>query len=152
VWPVATALPALRWPAGSAVLIALMAVCYYGASRAVRPPGTARGIVVPALLLAGLTCGIGAVAAEVSCHWHAGLHPQASSYAAVVYMASVLNAQLIAAAAVMTCFLLARHASCRLDRVRRASLDNTCLLIYYIAAQALIGLAAVHGLPHLLAR
>lgn len=150
-WPAAAglALPDPGKPIVSGALVALMALAYHQAGKRIHAPGQPRTLMVPVLLLGGLVCGIGAVVAEWTAHWRTGLRPDDSSYGAVVYMASILNAQLLFAIAVMTLFLLVRWGSSKLDRVRCGSLENTRLLVYYLAGQALTGLALVHGFPRL---
>jgi cytochrome c oxidase subunit I+III len=65
-------------------------------------------------------------------------------------MAVILSGQLVLAIVVMSGFVMARHYTGKLDRVRWASLENTQLLIYYTAAQALLGLLLIHGFPALI--
>jgi cytochrome c oxidase subunit I+III len=67
----------------------------------------------------------------------------------MVFMAVILHGQLVAAIVIMTAFVIARHYTGKLDRVRWASLENTQLLIYYTAGQALLGLLLVHGFPRM---
>jgi len=50
----------------------------------------------------------------------------------------------------MSLFVIARHFTGKLDRVRFASLENTNLLIYYTVVQALIGLFIIHGFPRMI--
>jgi cytochrome c oxidase subunit I+III len=46
--------------------------------------------------------------------------------------------------------VLARYAAGRVDTARRVTYDNTALLVYYTAAQGIVGLLLVHGFPRLL--
>ncbi|MEQ9690330.1 MAG: hypothetical protein RLO48_11420, partial [Bauldia litoralis] len=71
-------------------------------------------------------------------------------YSAMVYMASGLNGQLVLAVAIMSLFTIARHFAGRLDAVRRGTFEHTSLLLYFAAAQAMIGLLLVHGFPRLM--
>jgi len=50
----------------------------------------------------------------------------------------------------MSLFVIARHFTGKLDRVRLASLENTNLLAYYTVVQALIGLLLIHGFPRMI--
>ena len=84
---------------------------------------------------------------EVSAHWAAGLRPNSSGYAALVYLASCLQLQLVAAIAVLACFLLTRLACGRLSHARRATFEALALLTYYAVGQGLLGLLLVHGFP-----
>ena len=45
---------------------------------------------------------------EIAGHWTAGLRPDASGYAALVYLASALQLQIVGAIVVMACVVLAR--------------------------------------------
>jgi len=65
-------------------------------------------------------------------------------------MAVVLNGQLAFAVAIMALFMIARHYTGKLDAVRFASLENTCLLAWYTVGQALVGLLLIHGFPRMI--
>jgi len=80
-------------------------------------------------------------------HWRSGLWPDASGYAALVYLASALQLQIVGAIAVMACFVLARLAAGRLNQERRTTFESLALLTYYAAGQGLLGLVLVHGFP-----
>ncbi|MEX2628969.1 MAG: cytochrome c oxidase subunit I [Tistlia sp.] len=151
VWPaggVTPALPDASWPLASAALLVAAVALFAGTGRTLGERDRPR-ILTPLLLAAGGTCVVGAVAIEILGHWQSGLRPTDSSYAALVYMASVLTGQVVAAAVIMTLYTLARHVTGRLDRVRRASFENTALLLYFGAGQGLIGLLLVHGFPRM---
>jgi cytochrome c oxidase subunit I+III len=96
-------------------------------------------------LAAALLCA--ALAVELAGHWKAGVRPQVSSYAALVYLAAFLQLEVVAALVVMASFVLARLIARRLDDVRSVTFDNTALLWHYAAAQGLLGLLLVHGFP-----
>ncbi|MGZ8162425.1 MAG: cytochrome ubiquinol oxidase subunit I, partial [Methylobacter sp.] len=106
--------------------------------------------LTPLLVLLGALSIVLAVYLAIWCHWQTGLSPSQSSYGALVYMASVLNGQLVFAVLIMSLFVIARHFTGKLDRVRFASLENTNLLAYYTVAQALIGLLIIHGFPRMI--
>ncbi|MGZ5029176.1 MAG: hypothetical protein ACXV8I_01080 [Methylobacter sp.] len=106
--------------------------------------------MTPLLVLLGALSSAFAVYLEIWCQWQTGLSPTKSSYGALVYIAGVLDGQLVFAVLIMSLFVIARHYTDKLDRVRFASLENTNLLIYYTAAQALIGLLVIHGFPRVI--
>jgi cytochrome c oxidase subunit I+III len=102
-----------------------------------------------ALLVAVALLGA-SLAAELLSQWQAGLRPQDSGYAAVVYMVSTLQGVFVATLAIMAFFTIARSMTGRLNAVRRGTYDNTLLLWYYAVGQGLIGIAMVHLSPRLL--
>jgi cytochrome c oxidase subunit I+III len=67
----------------------------------------------------------------------------------MVYMGGILNGQLAATVLIMCGFTLARLIAGKLDRSRRVTFENTALLAYYTAAQALFGLVLTHGFPRI---
>ncbi|MBU1209980.1 MAG: cytochrome c oxidase subunit I [Alphaproteobacteria bacterium] len=145
----APALPAAAWPAASALLLISSVILFVAADRSLPKPG-ARNLATPLLLLLGATASVAAVAVEILGHLGTGLLPTASSYAAMVHMAAALTGQLVFAIVVMSLFTAARYFTGKLDRVRRVTFDNTKPLVYYAAAQVLVGLALVHGFPRLI--
>ena len=78
------------------------------------------------------------------------MRPADSAYGAMVYLAAVLEGQVVAAVLVMSLFAIARYLAGKLDSVRRGTFENTALLAWYAAAQGLVGLLLVHGFPRLL--
>jgi cytochrome c oxidase subunit I+III len=150
VWPASgAALPDLRWPGVSALLMLGSIGLLMAAGRALPAPQR-RTLRLPLLLVCGTAALIGGVVLEIVGHWESGLRPTDSSYAAMVYMASALNAQLAAAIAVMAAFVVARHVAGKLDAIRRVPFECTALLIYYTAGQGLFGLVLVHGFPRVI--
>jgi cytochrome c oxidase subunit I+III len=101
------------------------------------------------LLLAATAAVACSLAIEVAGHWQSGLRPHASGYAAMVYMAGFLQAELVLALLVMALFVSARVLAGRVDAVRRNTVDNTAILLHYTVAQGLLGLLLVHGFPRL---
>jgi cytochrome c oxidase subunit I+III len=75
------------------------------------------------------------------------LRPKASGYAALVYLASALQLQIVAAIIVVACVVLARLVCGRLSHTRRVTFEALALLTYYAAGQGLLGLLIVHGFP-----
>ena len=99
------------------------------------------------LLLTAVASAIAALAVEVAGHWRSGLRPDASAYGALVYLAQVLQFQVVAAIAIMGGYTLMRLAMRRLNHSRRVTFDNLALLTHYTAGQGLIGVVLVHGFP-----
>jgi cytochrome c oxidase subunit I+III len=145
----AARLPATKWPVISGLLLLISITAFFGASR-ILPRPSRRGISAMILLAVGTICLIGGIVTEVTMHWQAGLRPTDSSYAALVYMASVLTGQVTVAVLIMSMFTAARYVAGKLDRERRVTFDNTALLACYAAAQGLLGLILVHGFPRVM--
>jgi cytochrome c oxidase subunit I+III len=147
VWSAGAALlPSFEWPAAAGALMLASIAAFAGADRLL-PALRRRNAIVPLLVFVGGVCLAGAVAVETLGHWQAGLRPTESAYAAMVYMASALTAQLAFAIVIMTGFTLARYFTGCVDAQRRVTFENTALLTYYTAAQGLLGLLLVHGFP-----
>jgi cytochrome c oxidase subunit I+III len=149
VWPSnPQSLPGLQWPVLSALLFIAGAAFFAIAKKTLAAPGR-KPLWTPLLVLAGALSTVLAVGVAIGCHWQAGLRPAASSYGALVYMDGVLTGQLVFAVLIMSLFVIARHFTGKLDRVRSATLENTNLLAYYAVAQGLVGLLLIHGFPRL---
>ena len=101
-----------------------------------------------AVLVSGSVAALAAALwLELSGHWAVGLRPDASGYAALVYLASGLQFQIVAAVAAVACVVLARLAFGRLNSTRRVTFEALALLTYYATGQGLLGLLVVHGFP-----
>jgi cytochrome c oxidase subunit I+III len=100
-----------------------------------------------ALVLIALLALPAALGLEVAAHWRSGLRPQASGYAALVYLAAVLQLQIVVAVVVIGAYTLTRLAVGRLSASRRVTFDTLALLSYYAAGQGMLGLLLVHGFP-----
>jgi cytochrome c oxidase subunit I+III len=133
--------------AGSAALLLTAAVATYAAAKvlAFTHAGFAALVGVAAMAL------VGALGLEIVGHWGLGLRPDASGYAALVYLASVLQLQIVGAIVVMACVIIARVACGRLTSARRVTFEAFALLSYYAAGQGLLGLLIVHGFPRAVA-
>jgi len=148
VWPRPEQLPPIVWPLMSAALLAASSGFIFLISR-VLPGGfrnNAAFVVLTALALIALVGGLGM---EILAHWRAGLRPDADVHAAMVYMASFLQLELVLALVVMAAFVIARRLAGLLNRRRRVVYDNLSLLWHYTVAQGLLGLLLVHGFPRL---
>jgi cytochrome c oxidase subunit I+III len=122
---------------------------YRSAGRRLSGGGHDAPRILPWLILAAAVLAIGSVALEFAGQWRAGVRPIESSYAAMVFMACVLNAELVVAFAIMAGFTAARCWCGKIDAIRRACVENTGLLLIYTAAQTTVGLIIVHGFPRL---
>jgi len=107
-------------------------------------------VAMAAALLLSLALLIGALALELSGHLTTGLRPGDNAYGAMVYLGSVLFAQLAFALTILGLYTLARYLTGKLDGVRRVTFDNYMLLYHYAVAQSLLGLALLHGFPRLI--
>jgi cytochrome c oxidase subunit I+III len=143
------ALPSLRWPIVSGLLLVISICSFVGAAYTLPHPGK-RNIMMPSLLILGAACLAGGVVIETVGHWQSGLRPTDNSYSAMVYMAAVLTGQIAAAVVVMALYTLARFAAGKLDAERRVTFDNAALLACYAAVQGLVGLLLVHGFPRVI--
>ena len=91
------------------------------------------------------------LAIETLAHWRSGLRPEASGYAAMVYLAAALQLELVVALLVIAFYTLARLMAGCLDHARRVSFESFALLLHYSVGQGLLGLLLVHGFPRLVA-
>jgi cytochrome c oxidase subunit I+III len=145
----APAPPPIGWPIISAGLFLLGAGGFLLAGKLLPAPGQ-RGTAAAAVVVIAAALLAAAVAVELVGHLQTGLLPTDSSYGAMVYMAGVLNGQIVAANLIMALILGARLLAKRTDRERRNTFDHTAQLVYYGVAQALFGLVLVHGFPRLI--
>lgn len=141
--------PSVEWAAFSAALLIASVVAFIAADRLLPAPQS-MNLWAPALMLLGAACLVGAVAVEIDAHWQTGLRATESSYAAMVYMESVLTGELAFTVAIMTAYGLARYFTGKMDCVRRATFESTALLTYYTAAQGLFGLLLINGFPRII--
>lgn len=149
VWPSErSALPSLLWPAVSALLLITSGALLHWAHRRLVAGQGQR------LLQVALTAGVVALCASVvvafQAHLQGTLRPTDSSYGAVVYMVSTLQAIYVAFVAFMGLYTVARSAAGLLSDRRRQTFDNTRLLWLYTVVQGLLGLALVHGFAYLM--
>ena len=140
-------LPASALAYAAAGLLALTAACTYVAGKIL--PRSRTGFA--ALMLLAVLALPASLAMEIAGHWESGLRPDASGYAALVYLASVLQLQMVAAVVIIGFYTLTRFAAGRLHDARRVTFDTFALLAYYAAGQGLLGLLLVHGFPRAVA-
>jgi len=136
-------LPDLAWPSGSGAMLLASAGSFWLAGRCL---GRSRAAFT-ALVLAAVTALSGGLAIELIGHWRSGLRPDANSHAALAYLASALQLQIVAAVVVIASYTLARSFTGRLSAKRRVTVDVLALLGYYAVGQGLLGLLLVHGFP-----
>ncbi|HEV7320982.1 MAG TPA: cytochrome ubiquinol oxidase subunit I, partial [Ensifer sp.] len=149
-WPRSAQLPALAAMLAPAALL-ILSLVLLEASRRLLDSGSGRHGFIAALLLLGAIALVGALGADVLQHWHAGLRPQASGYAGMVYANAALQAQIAGAVLLTAGFAAARLATGQVDRVRRVVFDNLALLWAYSLGQAAFGLVLTYGFPRLVA-
>jgi cytochrome c oxidase subunit I+III len=149
-WPPAgVVLPSLIWPAAATVLYLAGSALIALASRALARSPTAPSWSLRLALLLAVPLMIGGFAAHLYGPWETGLRPDASGYAAVVYMFVALQGFFVAVMIVMALYTLARSFLGMLNGVRRATFDNTMLLWHYTSAQGLVALAVSTFFPRL---
>jgi cytochrome c oxidase subunit I+III len=148
-WPQYEARPVPPLVFASGALLAVASVAMIAASYALSMR-VVRRFKVMLLLLVAASAVAASLAIEIAGHWEAGLRPTASGYAAMVYMASFLQLQVVVAVVIMALFVAVRVVWHRVDGVRRATFDSTALLAHYAVAQGLASLALVHGFPRLI--
>jgi cytochrome c oxidase subunit I+III len=139
-WP-REAPPAAYGIAAAALLAGSSAVVAW-ADRRVGSAGDCRALwlAVP-MLAAGWGCALAA---------QSGVSPSASAYGAAVHAVLAVDGFFVTVSIVLALFALARHATGRMDRLRRVTFDNAKLFWHYTVAQSLVGLALVHGFPRMI--
>ena len=90
------------------------------------------------------------LAIETLAHWRSGLRPDASGYAAMVYLAAALQLELVVALVVMS-LLYARspRSPAASMACRRVSFDSFGPAVALQRGAGLLGLLLVHGFPRL---
>ena len=148
-WPQNQDLP-LSWLVfASGAMLVLASIAMRAAGYALST--TLRRFALSLLLLVAALALLAALAIDVAGHWQSGLRPSASGYGAMVYLAAILQLQVVAAVLIMALFAGARVLTKQVSEARRVTIDNTGILLHYAVAQGLLGLALVHGFPRLLA-
>jgi cytochrome c oxidase subunit I+III len=148
VWPKPGQMPLSAWPILSAALLSASSGLIVLAGRLL-PVRSGKGTVaagIIALAVLPLCMGLGI---DVLALWRAGFRPDSDAHAALAYMASFLQLQLVLALVVMAGFAVARVFAGALDRRRRVVFDNLALLWHYTVVQAFFGLLLVHGFPRI---
>jgi cytochrome c oxidase subunit I+III len=138
--------PELAWPMLSAALLILSSAAMLAAGRGLRG---GRFAFLSFMVLA-MSALVGSLAVEIFGYWRNGLRPEADAHAAMVYLGSFLQMQLVLPLVIIGAFVMTRWLAGALDAIRRASFDNLVLLWHYTVAQGLLGLSLLHGFPRLL--
>ncbi len=147
VWPQdPSALPEIRYPLAAALLYVLSSASLVWAGWALKRQG--RWPMRFALLLA-VPLLVAAFRIEFYGHWQSGLRATQTSYGAMVYTLIANQGLFAASVGGMGLYTLARSLCGLLDKARRATFDNTCLLWHYTVVQGLATLALVHLFPRL---
>ncbi len=145
--PANLTLPAFGWPLVSVLLYALSAALLAIAGRRLgENHASMRGAIV--LALAAL---IAAGGVDLYAFTMFGPSPTGSSHGAMISAIVWFQLLFVAIIAVMAGFTLAKSWAGLLDRVRRASFDNTMLIWRYTVVQGIIALAIFHLFPRLTA-
>ena len=137
--------PGIHWPVATTLALLTAFACVTFTDWATRD-GRYRSLAAVAWCSAALLSSL-ALATEVSGHWQAGLRPGQSGYGAMVFMASVLQAQIVAVFVIMALFTAIKLIAGRLEGRDRATLLNVGLFGKYAVAQGLVGLLLIHGFP-----
>jgi cytochrome c oxidase subunit I+III len=146
VWPAPGSLPGVMRPLASAGLLLASSglVAWMGRRLEQDRQAPLRLGFPPALLML-----VAAVALEGTGHWHGGLRPQDSGYAAAVYALVGLQALFVVVSLFMGLFTVARSMAGRLSAARRSAFDSTMIFWHYTVAQGVLALGLVHGFPRL---
>jgi cytochrome c oxidase subunit I+III len=145
-WPRLDALPPLQTALTAAALLLVSGSAIPIAAALLKARRCWPSIVVATL---GVATYVAAITMDGWSQWASGLRPDGSGYAALVFMSSVLQAEIAIPCVLMVGFLLVRLAAGRFDATRRVMFDNLALLWGYGIAQALFGMLLTHGFPRL---
>ncbi len=142
--PAGAALPAVRWPWLSALLMLASAGLMTFARSRLNDSGRQAWLRV--LVACAMLCALGSFGADLGGHVVAGLSPSAQAWSATV--AALLSWQgfNIIVLMFMGSYVMARSWSGLLMPRTRATLDNTWLMWLGITAQGLVGTGIVQGL------
>jgi cytochrome c oxidase subunit I+III len=145
--PAGAALPASRWPAGAALLLAVGSVAMLTATRSLGTAQVRGQRWLRLLVVLAMACVAGASVLDIGGHLQAGLDPRAQGWSASVGMLLGYQAFHVAVLALMGGYVLARSWTGRLQPAARATLDNTGLMWHCVTVQGIIAAAAVQLVP-----
>jgi cytochrome c oxidase subunit I+III len=149
VWPVATSVPALTYPAVSAVLlIASSALVAYAGQRLRHARRNEHGVFRAAMGIAIILL-LSAAVLELYAQGEAGIKPTESAYGASVYILLSVQTFFAVVMTFMGTYTVARSVAGLLHSERRVTYENTMLFWHYTVAQGLIVLALIHGFPRM---
>lgn len=135
--------PSVYWALTAAFGLMAAFACLTFAERCARR-GERAGLAALAWVIAAFAVSA-SLGVEVYGHWQAGLRPDQSGYGASVYMASVLQAQIVVAFAIMAVFTAAKLVAGLLNGRDCATPLNVGLFGKYVVAQGMTGLLLIHG-------
>jgi cytochrome c oxidase subunit I+III len=135
-------LPLAGWSVVSAVAwIASAGAMIVANGQLARP----NGIAFSAASLGALVLSWAGLLANLQALTGAGLSPSAHGFTATVYMLATWSGVHVALLTCMVLYTLARGWAGKLDAERRNTFDNTKLMVYCSAAQAVVGLCVMHA-------
>jgi cytochrome c oxidase subunit I+III len=149
-WPKTAELPLPSSALGPVALLTTSGLLLSGAHWLLGREGGAK-IRLSVMIGLGVIALMSGLALDGLAHWRAGLIPQTSGYAAMVYANLALQLQIAAAVVVMAGFAIARILAGRLTTRRRVVFDNLSLFWAYAIGQSLFGLLLTHGFPRMVA-
>jgi cytochrome c oxidase subunit I+III len=145
-WPRLDGLPPLQTALTAAALLLVSGSAIPIAAALLKARRCWPSLVVATL---GVATYVAAITMDGWSQWASGLRPDGSGYSALVFMSSVLQAEIAIPCVLMAGFLVVRLAAGRFDATRRVMFDNLALLWGYGIAQALFGMLLTHGFPRL---
>jgi cytochrome c oxidase subunit I+III len=148
VWPdpALTRVPHVAWPLAAGVLLAASGVVIRAARHLLPEPGRRRP-AFPAAVAVAAGLLVASLGLDLKAQLDVGLVPSRDSYAAMTFLAIVLQGFVVATLVVGSGFIIARYAADKLDSSRRLSMQTTHLLWLYAVGQGLFGLLLTHGFP-----
>jgi cytochrome c oxidase subunit I+III len=135
--PGSSLLAAAAWVASAAAL--------WVANKALGRKRTRAQRVFDPLMILAVAAMWAAVALNFHALWAAGIRPEAHGYAATVFTMLAWQALHATLLTLMAGYTLARRWAGLLDARRRNTFDNTRIMAYYSAVQAIIALLVVHS-------
>ncbi|MFC5067731.1 cytochrome c oxidase subunit I [Flaviflagellibacter deserti] len=147
-WPPIAPLASHAGWIASAALLCISAAALWASGRSIRAAVPRLWLTVGLTVVGLLTLLLG-LGADVASHWLAGLRPQHSGYAALVFTAGFLQAEIVAAVCIMGIFACVRILVGLTDGRRSVVFDNMVLLWGYGLGQGALGLLLTHGFPRL---
>jgi len=148
--PPGAALPAARWPLGSALLLAAGSAAMALAKRALRTADARKQRGLRLLMALAMACAVASATLDIGGHLLAGLEPRAQGWSASVGMLLGYQAFHIIVLLLMGGYVLVRSWTGRLQPAARATIDNTAPMWHCVTAQGILGALTVQLVPRLL--
>ena len=143
--PPGAALPDAVWPLASGGLLLASAALMTQARRQLHVNSRQRALRM--LVMAAMVCAALSIVTGIAGHQSAGLEPTAHAWSATVGALLFYQAFHAVVLVLMGGYLCARSWAGKLRPGARATLDNTWLMWLGAAAQGVVGLVVVQGLP-----